>query len=55
VYSFWIVLIGTLLFIFSDSILAFNRFKKRSPYGSVCLMAAYGAAQLLIVLGILIG
>ncbi|NLN82753.1 MAG: lysoplasmalogenase, partial [Firmicutes bacterium] len=54
VYSFWIVLIGTLLFIFSDSILAFNRFKKRSPYGSVCLMAAYGAAQLLIVLGILL-
>ena len=54
VYSFWIVLIGTLLFIFSDSILAFNRFKRRSPYGSVCLMAAYGAAQLLIVLGILL-
>ena len=54
VYSFWIVLIGTLLFIFSDSILAFNRFKKRSQYGSVCLMAAYGAAQLLIVLGILL-
>ena len=53
-YSFWIVLIGTLLFILSDSILAFNRFKKRSPYGSVCLMAAYGAAQLLIVLGILL-
>jgi len=55
VYSFWIVLIGTLLFILSDSILAYNLFKKRSSYGSVWLMAAYGAAQLLIVLGILIG
>lgn len=54
-YSFWIVLIGTLLFILSDSILAYNLFKKRSSYGSVWLMAAYGAAQLLIVLGILIG
>lgn len=53
-YSFWIVFIGTLLFILSDSILAYNLFKKRSSYGSVWLMAAYGAAQLLIIHGILL-
>jgi uncharacterized membrane protein YhhN len=51
-YSFWMVFAGTLLFIISDSILAYNRFKKRSPNGSMWLMAAYGLAQLLIILGI---
>lgn len=51
-YSFWIVLLGTLLFIISDSILAYSMFKKRNSYSSVLLMATYGVAQLLIILGI---
>ncbi|NLO38287.1 MAG: lysoplasmalogenase [Ruminiclostridium sp.] len=51
-YSFWMVLVGTLLFITSDSILAYNRFQKRTPSGTVWVMATYGAAQLIIILGL---
>jgi len=51
-YSFWMVLVGTLLFIGSDSILAYNMFQKRSPNGTVWVMATYGVAQLMIILGI---
>lgn len=51
-YSFLMVLMGTLLFIISDSILAYNRFQKRSRYGGVWVMATYGAAQLMIILGL---
>ncbi|NLV37408.1 MAG: lysoplasmalogenase [Clostridiaceae bacterium] len=51
-YSFWMVLVGTLLFICSDSILAYNMFQKRSPNGTVWVMATYGAAQLMIILGL---
>lgn len=51
-YSFWMVFVGTLLFITSDSILAHNRFQKRTPYGGTWVMATYGAAQLVIILGL---
>ncbi len=51
-YSFWMVLVGTLLFITSDSILAYNRFQKRTHYGTIWVMATYGAAQLIIILGL---
>ncbi len=51
-YSFFMVLVGTLMFITSDSILAYNRFQKRSRNGGVWVMATYGAAQLMIILGI---
>lgn len=50
-YSFLMVFVGTLMFITSDSILAYNRFKKRSRYGGVWVMVTYGAAQLMIILG----
>jgi uncharacterized membrane protein YhhN len=46
------VFVGTLLFITSDSILAHNRFQKRTPYGGTWVMATYGAAQLMIILGL---
>lgn len=51
-YSFWMILVGTLLFIISDSILAYDMFQKRIPNGKVWVMATYGAAQLMIILGI---
>ena len=51
-YSFFMVLAGTLVFIASDSILAYNRFRKRSKNGTVWVMVTYGAAQLMIIMGI---
>jgi uncharacterized membrane protein YhhN len=51
-FSFWMVLLGTLIFISSDSILAYNMFRKRSPNGTVWVMATYGVAQLMIILGL---
>ncbi len=51
-YSFFMVFAGTLLFIISDSILAYNRFQKITRYGGILVMATYGAAQLLIILGL---
>ena len=51
-YSFWMVFTGTLMFIISDSILAYNRFVNRTHAGGVWVMATYGAAQLLIILGL---
>ena len=52
--SFWFVMIGAVLFVVSDSLLARNRFIR--PFGSADLlvMLTYGAAQYLIVAGSLI-
>jgi uncharacterized membrane protein YhhN len=47
------VLIGALLFIASDSILAFNKFYQPIPYASLLIMVTYLAAQYGIVWGIL--
>lgn len=47
------VLIGAILFIASDSILAFNKFYQPIPYASFLIMITYLAAQYGIVWGIL--
>lgn len=51
-YSFFMVFAGTLLFIMSDSILAYNRFQKRTRHGGIWVMSTYCAALLLIILGL---
>jgi uncharacterized membrane protein YhhN len=48
--SFYIIL-GALLFITSDSLLAINKFYKSFEYAGIAIMSAYGLAQLLITLG----
>lgn len=52
-YQFWLPFIGSILFIISDSILAFNNFKpeERARVSDIYIMTTYIAAQLLIVLG----
>lgn len=47
------VLVGALIFIASDSILAFNKFYQPIPYASFLIMITYLAAQYGIVWGIL--
>ena len=51
--SFWIVFAGALLFMSSDTLLAFNKFQNPIPAGSFLIMLTYIAAQYLIVEGIL--
>lgn len=46
-----IVLIGVILFILSDSILAFNRFGSEIPYANIIVMMTYMLAQYFIVTG----
>ena len=50
--GFYFVLFGAILFVISDSVLAFNKF--HTPFGSarILTMLTYGIAQLLIVLGL---
>lgn len=50
-YSFWFIAIGAALFVASDSILAWNKFRAPLPYSHFQIMATYGLAQLFIVLG----
>lgn len=49
--SFYIIL-GALLFITSDSLLAINKFYKSFEYAGIAIMSTYGIAQLLITLGV---
>ncbi|EAQ99719.1 lysoplasmalogenase [Maribacter sp. HTCC2170] len=51
--SFVLVLLGALLFITSDSLLAINKFMTNLAYSNILVMATYAAAQYLIVKGIL--
>ncbi len=51
--SYQLALLGSLLFLASDSILAFNAFHTAIPYAGVLIMSTYCGAQLLLVLGIL--
>lgn len=51
--SFWTVFIGALLFITSDSVLAYNRFKRPFDMAPVVIMCTYAAAQFLIAWGCL--
>jgi uncharacterized membrane protein YhhN len=47
------ILLGAVIFVSSDSILAFNKFYEPIPFGSFLIMATYIIAQYLIVVGIL--
>ena len=51
--SYLLVLIGAIVFIFSDSSLAINKFHKELPFANIIVMLTYAIAQYLIVLGIL--
>lgn len=51
--SFWLVFVGAVLFMVSDSILAMNRFYSPIPFGEFLIMLTYSAAQFLIVKGII--
>jgi len=42
---------GAILFVISDSMLAWDKFSQPFPFAASLIMATYGAAQLLIVLG----
>lgn len=52
--SFWLVFAGALLFLSSDTLLAFNKFYNPIPFGSFLIMLTYIAAQFLIVKGIIL-
>lgn len=52
--SFVLVLVGALLFIASDTLLAVDRFIKPLPHASWSVLLTYGVAQVLIVAGSLI-
>ncbi|NEN22917.1 lysoplasmalogenase [Cryomorpha ignava] len=49
--SFWLIVVGAALFVASDSFLAWNKFVHQLPNNHVLIMATYGLAQLLIMLG----
>jgi uncharacterized membrane protein YhhN len=46
-----LMMLGALLFIASDSILAVNKFYEPFEYAGIAIMLTYGVAQLLITLG----
>ena len=50
--SFYPVFVGALLFILSDSLLAFDKFLVPIPHAGVLVMSTYIAAQYLIVEGV---
>jgi len=52
-FAFWLPFTGSMLFIVSDTLLAFRNFKHRTPKGRISVMMFYIFAQLLIVLGFL--
>ena len=52
--SFWMVFVGALLFIGSDSLLAINRFVKPLAWGPLTVIIVYAAAQFLITAGCLL-
>jgi uncharacterized membrane protein YhhN len=49
--SYNLVLMGSILFIISDSLIAYNKFYATLPASSFWVMSTYGLAQFLIVLG----
>jgi len=46
-----LMMLGALLFVASDSILAINKFYESFEYAGIAIMLTYGIAQLLIILG----
>ena len=51
--SFWMVFMGSFLFLVSDSIIAINKFYKPLTYGNFLSLFFYGTSQFLIVVGFL--
>lgn len=51
--SFWLIMIGALLFMLSDSIIAFNKFDHHIENARIYIMITYIVAQFLIVRGTL--
>lgn len=51
--SFWLVMIGGLLFMVSDTLIAFDRFNNRIENAGIYIMSTYIIAQFLIVQGTL--
>jgi len=51
--SFWMIFIGAVLFIASDSLLAINRFVRPLDHAAWSVMLTYGMAQVLIAAGAL--
>jgi len=51
--SYRLALYGSILFVLSDSILAYNAFHTAIPYAGVWIMSTYCGAQLLLVEGLL--
>jgi uncharacterized membrane protein YhhN len=49
--SYWLVLIGAILFVISDSVIAVNKFCTVFPQAGTLIMATYIIAQYLIVTG----
>ena len=49
--SFWMVMIGALLFMISDSTIALNKFMEPIPYARIIIMITYITAQFMIVKG----
>jgi uncharacterized membrane protein YhhN len=50
--SYTLVFIGALFFLWSDSILALNKFYEPLPFSNISIMLTYAIAQFLIILGI---
>jgi uncharacterized membrane protein YhhN len=46
-----LMMIGSLLFVVSDSVLAVNKFYQAFEYAGIIIMLTYGLAQLLITVG----
>lgn len=51
--SFWLVFVGALLFMLSDSLLSINKFMMPVPWAAIGIMASYISAQYLILEGLL--
>jgi uncharacterized membrane protein YhhN len=48
----WLVCTGTLLFVISDGLLAYNKFFQPVEFAGIGVMLTYALAQLLIVIGV---
>ena len=51
--SFWLVFVGAMFFMVSDSVLAINKFLNPLPYAGLLIMSTYISAQFLIIEGLI--
>jgi len=54
VLSFRLTFIGSILFVWSDSLIAFNKFSLEIPLAGFWIMLTYMAAQYLIMRGLIL-